>query len=283
MSIKRLLVCIDVSEASQHAMNVALDLAKTENASLTALAVSPPYEGDLSLVGVHDLDRVMRESCDRALGQARSMASAKGVTVKTLCEKGDPGQVIADMAEGENADLVIMGIRNTSPMGRMLLGSVTARAVGLSRVDVLLVPHGAPLNLRRLVLATDGSRFSLQAAGKAVAMAKEHGGAIEALCVLDTPNEYLALAPQAAQELAESSRRNVDEVVALAQSAGVPAKGSVAEGDAAGEILAYAQQGGAGTVVIGSHGRTGLRRLLMGGVVEKVVCLSPLPVWIVIS
>ena len=140
MPLKRLLVCVDMSQPSSHALGVALGLAKAENASLTALAVAPPYEGDLSLVGVHDLEAVMRQPCEQALDMARKAASANGMDIKTLCEKGDPGQVIADTAEGLNADLVVMGIRNTSAVGRMLLGSVTARAVGLSHVDVLLVP-----------------------------------------------------------------------------------------------------------------------------------------------
>ena len=57
-------------------------------------------------------------------------------------------------------------------------------------------------------------------------------------------------------------------------------KGKLLEGNAPEEILRYAEAGWPGVIVIASHGRTGLRRLLMGGVVEWIVANSTMPVWI---
>jgi len=94
------------------------------------------------------------------------------------------------------------------------------------------------------------------------------------------PNEYLALAPQAATELAASSKAHLADVLDQAKAAGVAAKGKLLEGNAPEEILKYAEAAPPGVIVIASHGRTGLRRLLMGGVVEWIVAHSSMPIWI---
>lgn len=280
MSIKRLLVSVDDSESSLHALKAALDLAGTHGASLNAVAVAPPYQGDLRLVGVGDIARVLRQPCEQALDNAKREAALRGLPLTTVCEEGEPGQMIADLADSMRADLVVMGRRNTSTMGRLLLGSVTARTIGFSNTDVLIVPDGAVVNLRRLVLATDGSRFSQHAAQKALALGRELDSMVEVVSVMDVPNEYLALAPQAAQELAASTKGFIAEVMDMARAAGVAAKSRLLEGNAPEEILRFAEEGGNGTIVIASHGRTGLRRLLMGGVVEWIVAHSTLPVWV---
>lgn len=280
MPIKRLLVCVDESDASRHALNAALDLAGTHGASLTAVAVAPPYQGDLRFAGIRGFSRILRQPCEKALETAKGEAARRGLVLATTCEEGEPAEVIADLADSLRADFIIMGRRNTSAMGRLLLGSVTARTIGFSNTDVLIVPAGAPVNLRRLVLATDGSRFASQAADKALALGRELDSVVEVVSVMDVPNEYLALAPQAATELAASTKEAIKDVLDKARAVGVAAKGKLLEGNASEEIVKYAEAGGSGVIVIASHGRTGLRRLLMGGVVEWIVANSNLPIWI---
>jgi len=280
MPLKRLLVCVDESDASQHALKAALDLAGTHGASLTAVAVAPPYQGDLRLVGVSGIDHILRQPCEKALQLAQREAAGRGLPLATVCEEGEPAQAIADLADSMRADLVVMGRRNTSTMGKLLLGSVTGRTIGFCNCDVLIVPTGAPVNLRRLVLATDGSRFAEAATDKALALGKELDSLVEAVSVMDVPNEYLALAPRAATELAASTKGFLTVVLEKAKAKGVAAKSKLLEGKAGEEILAYAEQGGPGVIVMASHGRTGLRRLLMGGVVEWIVAHSSLPVWV---
>lgn len=280
MSLKRLLVCVDESDASLHALKSALDLAGTHGASVTAVAVAPPYQGDLRLVGVGDISRVLRQPCEQALRTAEREAALRGLPIATACEEGEPGEAIADLADSMRADLIVMGRRNTSTMGRLLLGSVTARTIGFSHTDVLIVPTGAPVNMRRLVLATDGSRFALHAAEKAIALGRELDSLMEVVSVMDVPNEYLALAPQAAAELATSAKGHIAQVMDMAKAAKVAAKGKLLEGNAPEEILKFAEDGPPSVIIMASHGRTGLRRLLMGGVVEWIVAHSGMPVWV---
>ena len=76
------------------------------------------------------------------------------------------------------------------------------------------------------------------------------------------------------------ARKAVAEAKALAAAGGVPADGFVVEGTAHDAIAALARERKTSVVVMGSHGRSGLRRLLMGSVAEKVIGAVSCPVLI---
>jgi len=131
------------------------------------------------------------------------------------------------------------------------------------------------------VVATDGSANSAAAAAKAVDFAASYGGRVVALSVLDVPDEFHAEAPAVVDQLIEKARGYVAAVAALAKSAGVACTGAVREGASAAAIVQLVKEEAAGVIVMGSHGRTGLARLLMGSVTEKVIGHTPCPVLVV--
>ena len=135
-----------------------------------------------------------------------------------------------------------------------------------------------------ILLATDGSAASEHAASLAVELAKAHGR-LMALYVVD-PYPYLGIGESnpmglqaytsAALEHAASAHAKVQ---ALCERAGVPFEPHVAEDvTAASGILQTARQTEADLIVVGSHGRTGIARLMLGSVAGKVVAESPVPV-----
>ena len=162
-----------------------------------------------------------------------------------------------------------------------MVGSVTARVVGLSPVDVLVVPMDAVVGWKTVLVATDGSSHSAVAAAKAVDFAASYGGRVVALSVLDLPDEVYGVAPGAVDILIEKARGHVAKVAALASGAGVACVEAVREGRPAPAIVQLAREEGAGVIVMGSHGRTGLAQLLMGSVTEKVIGHAPCPVLVV--
>jgi hypothetical protein len=65
------------------------------------------------------------------------------------------------VAADENCDLIVLSRRGLHPVERELMGSVTARVIGHTGKDVLVVPDDAPLPpWRKIVMATDGSKYS---------------------------------------------------------------------------------------------------------------------------
>ncbi len=134
-----------------------------------------------------------------------------------------------------------------------------------------------------LVVALDGSECAHRAFDLALHIAKAEGSKLSICSVADPSAIYGTLEPlviveRALDQIHDNAQRVVDEAAAKAAAAGVPAQGCVLEGDPAYEIVLYAGKIGADAIVIGTHGRSGLRRLLMGSVAEGVLRHSTAPV-----
>lgn len=280
---RKILVAIDGSESGRNALLQAFRLAVDEKCWITAASVVPPYTGDLDLTGVKDIRASLAKPCEAALREAERLAEEERILLKTVFEEGETFERIVDLADSENADIIVMGRRGLRRMERVLVGSVTARVIGHTQRDVLVVPSGASVGWKRIVTATDGSRFSRVATDKAIAFAQAYGGSLLVLSVVDVPAELYAEAPAAVEDLIRKAKGYTAAVRNQAAAAGVPVETFVGEAEADAAILNLAREQGADMIVVGSHGRTGLRRLLMGSVTEKVIGSATCPVLVVRS
>jgi nucleotide-binding universal stress UspA family protein len=139
----------------------------------------------------------------------------------------------------------------------------------------------------KILLATDGSEEADLATTTAADLAKSTSSELEVIHVLNVepwrfPPDEQGNYPQRYEELREEARRLRDEQVEKIEAGG----GSVAEahlavGRPAEEIVAYAQDQWAGLIVMGSRGRGGIRRALMGSVSDSVVRHAHCPVMVV--
>lgn len=278
---RKLLVALDDSESSAHALRESLRFARGDGSRVLAVAVVPPYEGDLRLVGVRSIKAVLREPCEKALARARQVADGEvGTSLWTACLEGEPHEEIVNLAEAEGCDLIVMG-RGADALDRFVMGSVTARVVGYSERDVLVVPQGTAIGWRELLLATDGSTYSERATERAVDIAKSYGGHLSIVAATDLACELYAESPEVGEDLVEKARGTVEEGRKQADSSGVAVECHVREGLAYKAIIDLAKEKKIEAIIMGSHGRTGLRRLLMGSVVEKVIGHTPCPVLVV--
>jgi len=280
---KKILVAVDGSESSRNALLQAFRFAVDEKCWITVTSVVPPYDGEIETIGVKDIRAALRKPCEDALRDARKFAEQERALIKTVCEEGDAHERIVDLADAENCDLIIMGRRGLRPVERMLVGRVTARVIGHSQRDVLVVPNGTKVGWKTIVMATDGSKYSDLAAKRAIAFAQSYGGELKVLSVVDVPTEFYAEAPQAVEDLIRKAKGFVAEVKSQSEAAGVRTETFVGEAEAHQAVNNLAQEQKADMIVIGSHGRTGLRRLLMGSVAEKVIGYATCPVLVVKS
>jgi len=275
---RKLLVAIDGSQASMHALKESFRLASCDKCWITVTSVVPAYEGELELIAVKNIRSLMRQPCEEALGQAAELARQSGALIKSVCEEGEIHERIIDLAEAENCDLIIMGRTGHNKFDRQLIGNVTARVIGYGRTDVLVVPDGAPIGWERIMVATDGSRFSAAASQKAMDFARAYGSALTVVSVVDMPAEFYAEAPEVMEDIIGNAKRYVEEVCRQAEAAGIRADSFVREGGAWETIAGLAREQKIEMIIMGSHGRTGLKRLLMGSVAEKVIGHAPCPV-----
>lgn len=239
-----------------------------------------------------------RERVDRAQADAEGLfevvdrrAADAGVEVTTETAFGPPSRTLPNLADG--FDRVVMGEHGQAGARQILLGSVAETVVRRSPVPVTVVrADGETTPDRRLLVPIDGSPLSRQALDYAVA---EHDAeAITVLHVIDpTEPGYSALedvdvrreplhgseewyerAETAAEELLADAREEVSTVDADIETI-------FESGDPSRVIVDFAESGDFDHVFVGSHGRTGLDRLLLGSVAEGVVRRSPVTVTVV--
>jgi len=275
---RKILVAYDGSLSAQNALSLASQLAREDKSWIKVLAVVPPYQGDLELLGVSDIKEAITGPGQQLLTEARQLADREGVHILTNLEQGEPYEQIVHVAEEENCDLIVMGRRGKGKMERALIGSVTARVIGHTNKDVLVIPETAKLSWGNILLATDGSTCCDNALARALEIAQERKAKLSAVSVVYTNDEFYAVGQNVMKELYQEADKILDKVRNWAADLGVQTELFVRDGDPHQAITAMATEISASLIVMGSHGRKGLTRLLMGSVTERVIGYAECPV-----
>jgi nucleotide-binding universal stress UspA family protein len=137
----------------------------------------------------------------------------------------------------------------------------------------------------RILHASDFSPASRRAFDVAVGLAKAHGAALMLVHVVETAlpwAEDAYVSPEIYTRLVESARavatKRLDALVRRARAAGLSVSGRLVDGSPRDAIPRAAKRAHADLLVVGTHGRTGLQKLLLGSVAERVVATAPCPV-----
>ena len=136
---------------------------------------------------------------------------------------------------------------------------------------------------KNILLAYDGSKYSNRALLEAIKLAKASNGSLLILTVVDITDEFEAQAPGLTEKMTLKLRRQALAAEGKARAAKVKARAEVHTGDAYEMIVAVAKKKKSDTIVMGSHGKTGLTRLLMGSVTSRVIGHAPCSVLVVKS
>jgi nucleotide-binding universal stress UspA family protein len=275
---RKILVAYDGSPSAQNALSLASQLAREDKSWIKVLAVVPPYLGDLELVGVSDIKETITGPGQKLLAEARQCADHEGVHILTNLEQGEPYEQIVHVAEEENCDLIVMGRRGKGKMERELMGSVTARVIGHTNKDVLVIPESGTLSWQNILLATDGSTCCDNALARALEIAQERSAKLNAVSVVYSNDEFYAVGQEIMKELYRDADKVLDKVRKWAGDLGVQTELFVRDGEPHQAITAMAAEISASLIVMGSHGRKGLTRLLMGSVTERVIGYADCPV-----
>jgi nucleotide-binding universal stress UspA family protein len=277
----KILVAFDGSDSSKNALGESLTFAAAENCGVTVISVIPPYEGDLSALWTNNIRSSMEKQCSAALSEALKTAEKKGIPIETVCEEGEIYERIVDFADHENYDLIIMGKKGLSLVERALVGSVTARVIGHSRQDVLVIPNGAKVAWKKLLVATDGSAYSEVAGQRAIEIAAHHKSEIVSLSAVDVTVEAMIRAQEIYDHIVAKAKTFANSIKEKALSAGIKADAIVKDGEVYKVIIDTAKEHQIDMVVMGCLGRTGMKRLLMGSTAERVLGHASFPVLIV--
>ena len=266
---ERLLVCTDGSEGGQHAVTQALALGRACAGKVYVLQVVkiiPEVEAVAP-----DLRVCLEEEIERQKAAAAAAAARQGVEMEyRLLHSISPFADIVAEAEKLKPQLIIIGRYGRTSLARLFMGSIAARVIGLSPVNVLVIPREDSLAFRRLLIASDGSSYSDAALMEATAMAARAG------------SELLGVAVAREEGEISETREILQRMLTAANREGVSFQGISPQGLAADEgIIQVALENRVDLIIMGSHGRTGFKRLLMGSVTERVIGQTPCPVLVV--
>jgi len=218
------------------------------------------------------------------LDEVETRASRKDVEVTTSLVEGGRRvhRSVVDYADEYDADCIVMGTHGRDGLDRFVLGSVTERTVSDSTVPVITVHDDTVLEapFDSLLVATDGSEAADAAVEHAVELALATGATLHVVHVVDLSIVFGDYDRKTIlDQLEEPGRAAVDRAVARAESAGVlTVETAIRRGVPHRELLGYVADHGVDCIVMGTRGRTGLERSLLGSVAERVIRLSDVPV-----
>ncbi|MBI5631860.1 MAG: universal stress protein [Nitrospirae bacterium] len=279
---RKILVAVDGSESSRNAFRQACRIVHHDKSWITAITVIPPYQDQFQTLSIREkVSKALKDDGERILANIQTIAKEEDVYIKFRLEEGSPVDCILDIAEENFFDLVVTGRRGMSRTDKSLIGTVTGRIIGHSACDVLVVPRDTTVKWDTLLVPTDGSRYSEGSTGKAIGLAKVYGAKLKVISIVDVTDEFQAQAPDAVESLVNQARQHVEAVGSRAEEKGVHADVFVREGESYRVITNMAKKQAADMIIMGSHGRTGVKRIFMGSVTEKVIGHAPCPVLVV--
>ena len=137
---------------------------------------------------------------------------------------------------------------------------------------------------KKILIGYDGSKFSDAALNEGLRLAKESDGQITVVCAVEKNYEMEAMAPELDRKFEEKADEDLRQAEAIVKRAGVTYKRVEVTADSPYKaIVTAAQNQKSDLIVVGTHGRTGLMRLLMGSTAERVIGHAPCNVLIVHS
>lgn len=291
----RVLVAYDGSGSADQARDLVAAIQWPPGSELRVVTAYAPYlPGSFwpdELFDPATPEAVFEADREAAEGRAKTASERIGrptARVTWAAVNGRPASVVLDEAAAWLADLLVVGTRGLGPFTAALLGSVSAEIVDHATCPVLVVRRPS---IERVVLAEDGSAGARTAAA-VLAWPIFARSRVRVVTVSDA-EAHLGGAPGPGRvETALDDRRRMVEaglaaVDALAKStahwltaAGLATEIDVRQGDPAHEIIRAATDWKADLIVMGTRGRTGLERLLVGSVARKVLQHAPCSVLI---
>ncbi len=225
--------------------------------------------GAVGAVGEDDLVARVADTVAARLAEIASEFVASGLDVEVRVSSGDP---VALLIEGTaDAGLLVIG---GEPRGRGRRGQHGHRIAAGARCPVVVVPEAGDVERHGVVVGVDGSETSTAAITFAAAEAERLGQplvVVSAWLPVSVPGDFGVYPDVYLTDLESITRGNVDRVVDAVREAhpALEVTTNVGEGDPALVIGDAGET--ASLVVVGSHGRTGFARFLLGSVSEEVL------------
>jgi nucleotide-binding universal stress UspA family protein len=276
MTLHTIVCATDFSPASEHAMRVAVRFASEANAELVLLHawyIPPSAFADTFPAGV--IDKLVADARHRLEAAVQECVAAGAKRVASELLTGVPWAEVVEHLEKRAADLCVIGTHGRTGIARIVMGSVAEQIIRHAPCPVVAIRPDAEVKpFARVLVPTDFSESAAYAADLAADLVLPNG-TITLLHVNEVPLTYSReysigelvrdlgkLTAAALDREAARLKTKTNARIEVRSRTGYPGAQTLAELD---DDRSY------DLVVLGSHGRTGIKRALMGSVAEKVV------------
>jgi len=278
----KIVVPTDFSKLSEHALDVALVIARKTNGAVFLLNVIGAMKNySFGAMGGGNLDEYVSEddryvlelhrSNEKRLKQLITKHRHNDVPVYSFIEIDELGKGVNQFADRLHCDLVVMGTSGENTLTEYFEGNHTERVIRITHIPVLTIREALPsFNIKNIVYATDLKTVAKEGVDQIEKFATFFGATVHMVHVSNDDTDRVRKRMEAFAEEHETPHQ-VPELTIN------PLKGAKVEET----ILGFANQKNAEMIATVNHGRKGLMHLLVGGMSEQLVRDSKVPVFTV--
>ena len=282
----------DFSSCSASAFRYALEWAKVFEAKLTVfhvLSLQPGLDIDAGIAQSYldEQRNVAQDHLNQLLVEARQHVTQTSLEMRN----GLPSALICDVAREHKADLIIMGTHGWTGFNRVLFGSVAERVIQRAPCPVLSIPgrspeetagmHSLTIQPRHVVLPIDFTDCSMDAYEYAVQVAKWFDAHLTLVCAIEPLSyslDFTLTHPLQEKANRQKIEKRLQELTTVLVEQGLSAQYELVEKPSVEAILEAGSAQQADLLIMGTHGRKGLSRLILGSTTSKVLQHSPYPI-----
>jgi nucleotide-binding universal stress UspA family protein len=275
----RVVLALDASQGSQEVLTEFLSRPWPAETAVRVLSVIDLFEFIPRTDDTEEFIRNEDELAEKLVATARERIEKQGIMATSSVLRGYPATEIVDSAGEWAADFVMVGSHGRSGIARMILGS-TARTIVRTApcsVEIVRATGRQPDGKKRIILATDGSDYSYTAARSLASRPWPNGTEVKVLSIMDP--DIPAIDPwysagQVLERIREDNAKHAEKITAetaeILSGKGLAVSKLVVSGVPKWRIVDEARDWESNLIVVGSHGRRGITRLLLGSVSESV-------------
>jgi nucleotide-binding universal stress UspA family protein len=282
---ERILVPLDGSENAEIVFPYCADLAAKFTSTIILVTVSESATVDID----HLYSTYLKHARKKMRENLKTLAALETVTLESEVLFGDPARGILRTAEDKDARLILLASHGSSAEGPWFLGHIAAKVLRATKRPVMLIRQRAAKGvleqgglLSRIVVPLDGSQIGEAALCYAVEIATKTGAEIALIEVFEQVRGVGASGARYTIPEDESVRRSLlsylEHVAGPIRSRGLRVSTTVLFGNAATDIVDYAEKNAMDLVALSTHGRSGFGRWVFGNVTDKILHAGDVPV-----
>ncbi len=280
---KRILVAADFSECAKVALDIGISTAKCMKTKVFVLHTIEKLHHDY----IHLLsNKAHSKMQERLKGDAKNRINAilpkdllETETAVSIIRIGKPFLEIIKLAKEKDVDIIMIGTHGRAGVGRVVWGSVAEKVVRKAHCPVMVIKSKKFIGFKRIIVPVDFSDCSRMALEFAIATARAHNAELtnlhgfeESFC---EPYVRAANSEEEAEEIIKSieqvNESKYDEFLKKIDFKGAVYDKLQKKGIPSNEIVETAKEQQAQLIVMGTHGRSGLKHILIGSDAEEVV------------